>query len=167
MKRADLGIGGISLTYDRALAVPYLYPHIISDVTFVTPAPKTTPNFYLAFKVINMEFDCKKQGPSLFLTLFFQLCLGSLWHLTCGWGFCSRCWPVHSTTFCTIECTGRQTMSRYSGSACTPCFDSNAAQMARKQVRSTRGCSSGVSLPSCSPLAMLDVYVRSSQFRSK
>ncbi|KAH9394614.1 hypothetical protein TYRP_004669 [Tyrophagus putrescentiae] len=54
-EQADLGVGGITLTYDRSKAVPYLYPHVVTSVTFITPAPSTAPNLYLAFKPLSFD----------------------------------------------------------------------------------------------------------------
>lgn len=54
-EEADLGLGGVSLTYPRSQAVPFLYPHEVSTVTFITPAPQYQPNIYLVFKPLGLD----------------------------------------------------------------------------------------------------------------
>lgn len=54
-EEADLGLGGVSLTYPRSQAVPYLYPHEVNTVTFITPAPQYQPNIYLVFKPLGLD----------------------------------------------------------------------------------------------------------------
>lgn len=55
MQKADLGIGGVTLNFDRSKAVDYLYPHFISSVTFITKAPQVTSNIFLVFKPLSMD----------------------------------------------------------------------------------------------------------------
>lgn len=39
-QQADIGIGGVSVTYARSRVIKYTYPHMLDTVTFVTSMPK-------------------------------------------------------------------------------------------------------------------------------
>lgn len=41
-QKADFGIGGVSMNYERINAVPFLYPYQTDQITFVTPAESIT-----------------------------------------------------------------------------------------------------------------------------
>lgn len=43
------------MTFNRSQSVKYLYPHLVTSVTFITPAPSTAPNLYLAFKPLSFD----------------------------------------------------------------------------------------------------------------
>jgi hypothetical protein len=53
LKEADIGLGAITVTYERSKAVYFLNPHIITSLSFMTSSPKVVPNL----KLIMDPFD--------------------------------------------------------------------------------------------------------------
>ena len=81
-KKCDFGLGGITLNFDRYETLPFLYPHIVSRVTFLSPAPHLAPNLYLGLKPFTYDV-----WGAFVISLLACFIMDRLYSLVCGKSF--------------------------------------------------------------------------------
>lgn len=65
-KKADLGLSGVSINWERMQVVKYLYPHSIDSITYMTKPPKIKPDLFLVLRPLE---------PPVWIGLLFTLLL--------------------------------------------------------------------------------------------